>query len=1546
MSGEQSLNAIKGIKTLFKPYKGDLFGTGGDHSGGMLYLSRMNVDDNPKKKEEPAKKEARKQIEETASLESIESQSRQAKLLETKNLHLRDKRRRFAISLATLSSKASKRLQIVADGAIVTLVKLSRQSDRQTQLSCAAAFNSLAADRPIRPLLLAQGAVPAIVSLSLCPLRKIKNDCTRALCNLASSVGDEEEIVRQGAVGSLLAVSTSSVQLMEVVLMALLNLSCVDERYSRIDEVNDAVLHLSGFSMNGRMETMLVSCICNLTALKNNQARLVEEGCVRLLARICKLAPLHTQRLCAHAFCNLASCSRSRGKMTDQRVVPTLLELVQTNDEEVKRQCANTISRLAMDVACREKVVQQGAVAAIVEMCMQRSSNSVETDRVCAAALNTLSLDGDSSDKLVSEGAVPALLALIDGGDMIVRQDCAHCLCVLFQYEAGVSIMIDNGAVEALVKLADPTVAATSANCALALYNLLSHEVAAKIAGRGILPALIHLSHSNDELTKRTCAAALWELTKLHGSEPKELIPALIKMLRDEGSSQIKGDCAAALYNLAQDFDNCELMMKENCLGPLLSLVDSESFGTRVQCGAILSRLSFQKDYRGEMATSAFIRALFKLALLEPEPSELDSVTRVLKTQQRIVNAIYNLSCDPHARLLLLEEGAGKFLTFFQTKPAEHIRRGCAAALCNMLHDQGTEVSIMNCGAVSSLLITALVASDKEETKKICTKCLYNLLSEEKCHKPMVDEGVLWGFAALCKSSTDPNFLTDDIATTRMCSRAFCNLSCRFTPQLLGSTACTKTLLWLTAVEDIETQDFAARALLNVLSELSIANVHLANQSVKYLKMLGEGSNSHVKGFTVLSFCLISQFPTARREMMHQRVLSSIDFYTARTDAELSYAFAATMCNMAMEMETMRSVVDEGMIPHLLVLSLSTEERTALVVARTLYCCTCDTSILRKVTELGTVEGIQELLLSEALASNPLMQSYLSFSLFNLSTEGLNSLDIVNKNAVQTLRTLWEHGNAEIKRVCALATANLSGRVVNSAKVVGQQGTEMMVKLALTPNLTVSDGMRCVVALRNLLSTSSNHRPMLKEGVVDALVVLAASKDAFTSLNAAAALRTMTYNQATRQVLIEKNAINVIIDDTAGNLGGGGADDDDLKIANSLLQQIEAESWANGSRGVQREGRAEELEPHPLLIHLVEPIAVCIEVPMLYMGWDKVEHHTVMEDPILERGAKKSHANYIGAIDKNLGKGGGSPYSMKQKEAPSWQKGKEPEVDIKVPTKLCPKMECDIVVGHIDAADNNNNNSSSNNNNNGGSTAMLESSFLQTINGELAADGMGDTGMLSPEGMLLDGGSSPFSPASDFQQNRRRQMSASFDAGESFDNGSVESGDGGMVVRRDQRNSLDTISYSDNDDPSQLKNVDTLELDSLDDADGERSEGGQSSPLQLPAIVVVQVPIQQKKGDDAASSGAGKPKAEERHSMIGSAGAEKRLSSARPTKIGGIGIAPGGLAPKSRNPTLVGGGGGRPRQPTLLMKTPNERSYKDLTDRLSMFKDKPVGESE
>ena len=133
--GAEKLGDLKNIKNLFKPYKGDVFSTGGDNSDGLLYLSRMNVASDPKKKDEEEREKLRRELEKANSIDLANLSNNERKLsksVEVKNLHLRDKKRRFAISLATLASKPGKREQIVKQGCIETLVNLAKLQDRQT----------------------------------------------------------------------------------------------------------------------------------------------------------------------------------------------------------------------------------------------------------------------------------------------------------------------------------------------------------------------------------------------------------------------------------------------------------------------------------------------------------------------------------------------------------------------------------------------------------------------------------------------------------------------------------------------------------------------------------------------------------------------------------------------------------------------------------------------------------------------------------------------------------------------------------------------------------------------------------------------------------------------------------------------------------------------------------------------------------------------------------------------------------------------------------------------------------------------------------------------------------------------------------------------------------------------------------------------------------------------------------------------------------------------------------------------------------------------
>ena len=246
------------VKKLFKPYKGDLFGSGGEKSGGLLYLSRMHPDSDPERERRKRTTTTNKSDEETEKDAALPTHSEiPAEMIQ----HLRDKKRRFALSLATLSTKPQERDHLVSEGAIPALVALTREPDVVTKMSCALALMNLASEPELRGVMLDRGAAAAIVGLSKSKDRQIQKNCAIALCNLSALAGSENKLVSENAVAALLSMSTSSVQIMETCLLGLSNLSCIDEMYGRIEDVNVAVLQLSNFNMSPRMEQMLIGCL-------------------------------------------------------------------------------------------------------------------------------------------------------------------------------------------------------------------------------------------------------------------------------------------------------------------------------------------------------------------------------------------------------------------------------------------------------------------------------------------------------------------------------------------------------------------------------------------------------------------------------------------------------------------------------------------------------------------------------------------------------------------------------------------------------------------------------------------------------------------------------------------------------------------------------------------------------------------------------------------------------------------------------------------------------------------------------------------------------------------------------------------------------------------------------------------------------------------------------------------------------------------------------------------------------------------------------------
>ena len=76
----------------------------------------------------------------------------------------------------------------------------------------------------------------------------------------------------------------------------------------------------------------------------------------------------------------------------------------------------------------------------------------------------------------------------------------------------------------------------------------------------------------------------------------------------------------------------------------------------------------------------------------------------------------------------------------------EETRLHCVSALCNLGCLVGSEETIVNQGAISELMIVALVRAITDRTKVVCAQTLMNLLVENTADY-MIREGLIWALS-------------------------------------------------------------------------------------------------------------------------------------------------------------------------------------------------------------------------------------------------------------------------------------------------------------------------------------------------------------------------------------------------------------------------------------------------------------------------------------------------------------------------------------------------------------------------------------------------------------------------------------------------------------------------------------------------------------------------------------------------------------------------------------------------------------------------------
>eukprot|EP01041_Mallomonas_annulata_P001580 gene1580-3053_t len=1204
---KEIVHSIPHLKAMFKSinYEGDLFGSR-DYTDGILYLSRVNLGGHHPQTGDLNNPDGEKDTEDTKDLQEIKSESATTTL--SFNL---EKKRRFAMSLATLAAKANKRVKMCEDGAIQSLIKLSAINDTPIRRCCAAAFSCLASEPKIRTRMIDEGAFSAIIALSAVPHRIVKADCCRALCNLCCEDGHEHRAVKENAPYAIIQIAQAEPTCVEICLLTLLNLSCVADKYTRMEEVTDTLIHFTMLPLNDKEDIILVSAMCNLSALRNNQLRLVEDGCLRILEKTVKSPNTKLRILSSEVIRNLTTDVRTRGKLVDQNIVSVLLGMSKDELEPVKTACVQAFYNLSRDSGCREKVVTGGAVTVIIKMSMEKLSN-VERDRTASRILRILCGDRSLAQKLVRDGIVKALMSLIKTDDSVIRQYCAESICSLFQNEVVLARLIDQGAVGVLVSLShNNTDSITGDWCSFALYHLATNKLCPpSMLANGILPCLIKLCDASTVRTKQFCGAALRIITQQKIVEASSAIPILVHMLRYETDQMIKTNCASALYNLAEIDAHCDQMLSAGALMPVVRLTQSDYMQTKIKCAAILSRLSIHEQYYEQFGREDVLRVLLDLSCVEHT-----------LTQQRVVIAMSNLTQFQSLRLMLQSLHATKYIIALASKPDEQIRRGCAAIICNLSYDYGGEKDMVEGGVLSTLLITALVTSDQVETKIICVKALVNLQCDRSLYKIMVDQGLIWGLSTLA--------LLDDSSVLTLCAKALCNLSGDFATEMLNSAVAIRAIIKLITQNNLDMQKDGGRALTNLLLQTKDTDEDFRRKAVAAIQPMANSKDEEVIEMCILCLCLASQSESCRANIVNLGMMRMINASTIFTKPIVSYAYLTMFGNIANNPLMRTQLLDEYSMDRFMHICNSHDPYLDMAVAKALYCISCAPENIPKLAQQKTLPIISTIWHAEYEKSQDLIH-HLVACLYNMTTHTEAQCMLVSQGIVQVISELWPRAKEEMItcRLLCTAVCQLGCGNVNSAKMVNDGCAPIICFVTsrkLEPKYAsylfpVDINDRCAAALRNILCLIANQEVMERHGAIRTIMGLAIPEKEFMPLpplsvrhNCASALRSISYNPNMRNTLVSTGAISIILADH--NLES----DPDLAMNANLLREVEAESWCNGSRGTQKESKSPFIEPAPIYQDLLGGTPnVVLDVPTSYSVLQKFLVYVYLEEPPLE----------------------------------------------------------------------------------------------------------------------------------------------------------------------------------------------------------------------------------------------------------------------------------------------------------------------------------------
>jgi len=255
-------------------------------------------------------------------------------------------------AILNMTHSEENRHQVVASGALPTLVELLSSPDPDVQYYCATAISNIAVDAVHRhrfsktePKL-----VPSLISLMENDSIKVQCQAALALRNLASDSHYQVDIVKQGGLPPLLNLLQSSFPPLILGAVACIrNISIHEDNERPIIKAGflHPLIELLSFDENEEIQCHSISTIRNLAASsEDNKRTIVEAGTVERIRDLILRSPPTIQHEMTATLAILALCDDLKTRLIQVGVLDVLIPLTRSPDIETQGNSGAAIGNL------------------------------------------------------------------------------------------------------------------------------------------------------------------------------------------------------------------------------------------------------------------------------------------------------------------------------------------------------------------------------------------------------------------------------------------------------------------------------------------------------------------------------------------------------------------------------------------------------------------------------------------------------------------------------------------------------------------------------------------------------------------------------------------------------------------------------------------------------------------------------------------------------------------------------------------------------------------------------------------------------------------------------------------------------------------------------------------------------------------------------------------------------------------------------------------------------------------------------------------------